>query len=275
MTAKVGDKTLFLAEAVQAGIFQVRNVPAADLEPLLGIACPTIVFPYLRETISDLVARGGFPPVLLAPVSFEALYLQRHAAGAARRRRPKIEAGAVSRVAVLGAGAWGTAIAARAAARLDVALWARDAAQATTIARNAAQRALPAAGRAAGSRCGHGGPSPGGVRGAAARGDRPVAGLRESSRGAQVPLVWLCKGFEPGRGLLPHPDRRRGAGRGAPSARCRDRRSPRKWRAASLRAYARVARRRLRAGGRRRAARRAHPRLLRATISSASRSAAR
>jgi len=77
VTAKVGDKTLFLAEAVQAGVFQMRNVPEADLNPLLGIACPTILFPYLREAISDLVTRGGFPPVLLAPVSFEALFLQR------------------------------------------------------------------------------------------------------------------------------------------------------------------------------------------------------
>jgi preprotein translocase subunit SecB len=77
VTAKVGDKTLFLAEVVQAGVFQMQNVPADDLKPLLGIACPTILFPYLRETISDLVTRGGFPPVLLAPVSFEALYVQR------------------------------------------------------------------------------------------------------------------------------------------------------------------------------------------------------
>jgi preprotein translocase subunit SecB len=77
VTAKVGDKTLFLVEAVQAGIFQMRNVAADDVRPLLGIACPTILFPYLRETISDLVVRGGFPPVLLAPVSFEALYVQR------------------------------------------------------------------------------------------------------------------------------------------------------------------------------------------------------
>jgi preprotein translocase subunit SecB len=62
---------------VQAGIFEMRNVPPEELRPLLGIACPTILFPYLRETISDLVIRGGFPPVLLAPVSFEALYMQR------------------------------------------------------------------------------------------------------------------------------------------------------------------------------------------------------
>jgi preprotein translocase subunit SecB len=77
VSAKAGERTLFLAEAVQAGIFQMRNVPPDDLNPLLGIACPTILFPYLRETISDLVTRGGFPPVLLAPVSFEALYVQR------------------------------------------------------------------------------------------------------------------------------------------------------------------------------------------------------
>jgi preprotein translocase subunit SecB len=73
VTAKTGERTLFLAEAAQAGIFTVRNVPADELDPLLNIGCPTILFPYLRETISDLVTRGGFPPVLLAPVSFEAL----------------------------------------------------------------------------------------------------------------------------------------------------------------------------------------------------------
>jgi preprotein translocase subunit SecB len=77
VTAKAGERTLFLAEAKQAGIFSVRNVATQELDPLLGIGCPTILFPYLRETISDLITRGGFPPVLLAPVSFEALYLQR------------------------------------------------------------------------------------------------------------------------------------------------------------------------------------------------------
>lgn len=77
VTAKSGDKTQFLAEAAQAGIFSLRHVPQADLEPLLAVACPTILYPYARETISDLVTRGGFPPVLLAPVSFEALYAQR------------------------------------------------------------------------------------------------------------------------------------------------------------------------------------------------------
>jgi len=77
VTARAGEKTVFLAEATQAGIFSVKGVPREDLDPLLGIACPTIIYPYARETISDLVTRGGFPPVLLAPVSFEAIYAQR------------------------------------------------------------------------------------------------------------------------------------------------------------------------------------------------------
>jgi len=77
VTAKAGEKVLFLAEASQAGIFSVRTVPATDLEPLLAVACPTILYPYARETVSDLVTRGGFPPVLLSPVSFEAIYAQR------------------------------------------------------------------------------------------------------------------------------------------------------------------------------------------------------
>lgn len=77
VTAKAGERTVFLVEAVQAGIFSLRNIPQEELAPLLGIGCPTIVFPYLRETISDLIVRAGFPPVLLSPVSFESLYLER------------------------------------------------------------------------------------------------------------------------------------------------------------------------------------------------------
>ena len=76
VTAKVADRTLFLVEASQAGIFVVRNLPPQDLEPVLGIACPNILFPYVREVISDLVVRAGFPPVVLAPVNFEAIYAQ-------------------------------------------------------------------------------------------------------------------------------------------------------------------------------------------------------
>jgi preprotein translocase subunit SecB len=77
VTAKIGDKTMFLIEAGQAGIFQVRNVAQQDIEPILAIACPNILFPYARETISDAVTRAGFPPVILAPVNFEAIYQQR------------------------------------------------------------------------------------------------------------------------------------------------------------------------------------------------------
>lgn len=85
VTAKAGEKTLFLAEVAQAGIFSLKNVPEADLEPLLAVACPTILYPYARETVSDLVTRGGFPPVLLQPVSFEALYAQRG------QQQPRVE----------------------------------------------------------------------------------------------------------------------------------------------------------------------------------------
>ena len=79
-------------EAVQAGIFSISNVAPQELEPLLSIGCPTILFPYLRETISDLITRGGFPPVLLSPVSFEAIYMQRQQQGQAQQGvEPKIE----------------------------------------------------------------------------------------------------------------------------------------------------------------------------------------
>ncbi|MCX8085326.1 MAG: protein-export chaperone SecB [Rhodocyclaceae bacterium] len=77
VTAKIQDKTQFLVEAAQAGIFQIRNVPAEELEPIVAIACPNILFPYARETISDAVTRAGFPPVLLAPVNFESIYRER------------------------------------------------------------------------------------------------------------------------------------------------------------------------------------------------------
>lgn len=78
VTAKLTDgKTMFLVEATQAGIFQIRNIPAEELDPILGVACPNILFPYLRETVSDVVNRAGFPPVLLSPINFDALYAQR------------------------------------------------------------------------------------------------------------------------------------------------------------------------------------------------------
>ena len=77
VTAKVGEKTQFLVEAAQAGIFQIRNVPDEEVQPVVAIACPNFLFPYARETVSDIITRAGFQPVLLAPVNFEALYRQR------------------------------------------------------------------------------------------------------------------------------------------------------------------------------------------------------
>ena len=78
VTAKMGeDKTVFLVEAAQAGIFQIRNVPEGDIEPIMMIGCANILFPYAREAVSDAVTRAGFQPVLLAPVNFEALFQAR------------------------------------------------------------------------------------------------------------------------------------------------------------------------------------------------------
>ena len=74
VTAKIGEKALFLVEAAQAGIFTLRNIPQGDMDAVLGIACPNILFPYVREVISDVVVRAGFPPVILSPVNFEAIY---------------------------------------------------------------------------------------------------------------------------------------------------------------------------------------------------------
>jgi len=76
VTSKIEDKTVFLIEVAQAGIFQVRNVPEENLEIILSVTCPNILFPYIREAVSDIVVRAGFPPVLLNPINFEALYAQ-------------------------------------------------------------------------------------------------------------------------------------------------------------------------------------------------------
>jgi preprotein translocase subunit SecB len=76
VTAKIGEKTAFLVEVTQAGIFAIRNVPAENLEAIVGVTCPNILFPYAREAVSDMVTRAGFAPVLLNPINFEALYMQ-------------------------------------------------------------------------------------------------------------------------------------------------------------------------------------------------------
>jgi preprotein translocase subunit SecB len=77
VTAKVAEKVAFLIEAKQAGIFDIRNIPDEQVDPLVGIACPTIIFPYLRSNIADAITRAGFPPIHLAEINFQALYEQR------------------------------------------------------------------------------------------------------------------------------------------------------------------------------------------------------
>ncbi|MDR3367735.1 protein-export chaperone SecB [Rhodoferax sp.] len=77
---KIKDKTVFLVEASQAGIFEIRNLPQEQMGPIMGIACPQIVYPYLRGNVADLIQRGGFPPVHLSEINFQAMYEQQQAA---------------------------------------------------------------------------------------------------------------------------------------------------------------------------------------------------
>ncbi len=77
VTAKIGEKTVFLVEVGQGGVFRIQNVPDEQIEPLIAVACPNILFPYAREVVSDAVSRAGFQPIVLQPVNFEAMYLQR------------------------------------------------------------------------------------------------------------------------------------------------------------------------------------------------------
>lgn len=84
ITAKLKDKTVFLVEAAYGGVFQIRNVPDAEIETVLGVTCPNILFPYLREVVSETISRAGFPPVVLHPMNFEAIYQ-------ARKQKDEIE----------------------------------------------------------------------------------------------------------------------------------------------------------------------------------------
>lgn len=83
VTAKLGEKIMFLIEVKQAGIFQVRNIPNDETEVVLAVTCPNILFPYLREVVSDVSVRGGFAPVVLNPLNFEVLYQQQKQQAAA------------------------------------------------------------------------------------------------------------------------------------------------------------------------------------------------
>ena len=74
VTTKVGDRTLFLIEAKQAGIFEIRNVPQEQLQGILSIVCPQMIYPYLRAIVSDVCTRAGFPPIMLTEVNFQAMF---------------------------------------------------------------------------------------------------------------------------------------------------------------------------------------------------------
>ena len=80
---KIGDKTVFLVEAKQAGIFEIRNMQSDQLGAILGIACPQIVYPYLRSNVADIIQRAGFPPVHMAEINFQAMYEQQQVQAAA------------------------------------------------------------------------------------------------------------------------------------------------------------------------------------------------
>ncbi|GGI19818.1 MAG: protein-export chaperone SecB [Oxalicibacterium faecigallinarum] len=90
VTAKVKEKTAFLVEGKQAGIFEIRNIPDEQFDPLLGIGCPNVIYPYLRANIADMITRAGFPPVHLSEINFELFYQQRLQAFAEQQK----EAGA-------------------------------------------------------------------------------------------------------------------------------------------------------------------------------------
>ena len=79
---KIKDRTVFLVECKQAGIFEIRNLPEDQMGPIMGIACPQIVYPYLRGNVADVITRGGFPPVHLAEINFQAMYEQQQAQAA-------------------------------------------------------------------------------------------------------------------------------------------------------------------------------------------------
>lgn len=76
VTVKLEEKTAYLVEVSQAGIFTMAGFDEQEISPMIGSFCPNILFPYAREAVSDLVIKGGFPPMLLSPVNFDALYMQ-------------------------------------------------------------------------------------------------------------------------------------------------------------------------------------------------------
>jgi preprotein translocase subunit SecB len=88
VTTKITDRTVFLAECKQGGIFEIRNIPEDQMGAVMGIACPQIVYPYLRASVADLITRAGFPPVHLSEINFQAMFEQQQAQDAQDAQKP-------------------------------------------------------------------------------------------------------------------------------------------------------------------------------------------
>lgn len=96
ITVKLGDQTAYLTEIKQAGIFTIKGLPEADKGRVIATACPNILFPFGREAVAEMVSKGGFPQLLLAPVNFEAIYAQHQAQQAkAREEQSQVPADAM------------------------------------------------------------------------------------------------------------------------------------------------------------------------------------
>lgn len=243
VTTRVNDKVLYLVEGTQAGIFELANIPAEQMDPLLGIVCPTMLYPYLRANVADAITRTSLPALHLAEVNFQALYEQRLAEMAQQQpdaangndsgiilpRAPRASKSAAAmsqarpatlRVAVLGAGSWGTALAAAASRRHPTVLWARDGAQAQAMAaRHENTRYLPGVAlphalqvsadlAQALAHLAHDPAHALIILGVPVAGMTPLCtelAARLPALGLQaVPLVWTCKGFEEQTARLPH-----------------------------------------------------------------------
>jgi preprotein translocase subunit SecB len=94
VTTKVSDKVLFLVEAKQAGIFEIRNVPEEQMQGIISIVCPQMIYPYLRAIVSDVCTRAGFPPILLTEVNFQAMFEAQQQAAAQSNGGSRIITGA-------------------------------------------------------------------------------------------------------------------------------------------------------------------------------------
>ncbi|PVV14981.1 MAG: protein-export chaperone SecB [gamma proteobacterium symbiont of Ctena orbiculata] len=91
VTSKVEDKTAYLVEVKQAGIFSITGFPDQEMGPLLGAYCPNQLFPYVREAISDIVMKGSFPQMVLQPVNFDMLYAQHQQELAKKAQQAQVE----------------------------------------------------------------------------------------------------------------------------------------------------------------------------------------